>query len=286
MERYAVALIGGDARTAYMQSYLLEKKYQVTGYGLTMVSCEAESNVRQAKSLEDALKDARIIIGGIPFLKEGKMNAGQKLPDLDIDNLYRNLKKGQSVFGGVIPESFVEQCEEKGVHCHDFMKDEGLAVFNAIATAEGTILEALRNNDTNIHGSESLVIGYGRCGRVLAGKLKGMGAKVTICCRRQEALEHAYADGMQIILLEELAKQVHRYTYVYNTVPALVLGKHILTRMRRDVLVVDIASKPGGVDREVADQLGIKALHCLGLPGKYAPKISAQALAEYVSRVD
>ena len=61
------------------------------------------------------------------------------------------------------------------------MKDESIAVFNAVATAEGAILEAMLHKQTNIHHSRTLVLGYGRCGKVLSEKLKGLSAHVTVC---------------------------------------------------------------------------------------------------------
>ena len=62
-----------------------------------------------------------------------------------------------------------------------------------------------------------------------------------------------------------------------------VLEEGVLEHVGKDALIVDIASGKGGVDYQAAERLGIHALHCLGLPGKYAGKISAKRLAEYVT---
>lgn len=43
---------------------------------------------------------------------------------------------------------------------------------------------------------------------------------------------------------------------------------------------MDIASAPGGVDFMAADELGIKAKQCLGIPGKYAACSAAAILTE------
>lgn len=282
MEQYDIALIGGDARIAYMGPYLLEKGYRVIGYGISPVE-DTYDLIPHAKSMEEAVEGVPIVIGGIPFLKEGKINATQSLPDLDAERLYRN-KKSQILFGGMLPKAFVERCEEKDIQCMDFMEDEALTVFNAIATAEGAILEALTHQKTNIHGSDSLVLGYGRCGKVLADKLRGMGAKVTVCCRSEIQLANADASGMETLFIHDLEEKIHKFEYIYNTIPAVVLGKNLLKQMRSDVLVIDLASKPGGVDYAFAEELGIRAMLCPGLPGKYAPKISGKRLADFVIR--
>jgi dipicolinate synthase subunit A len=54
------------------------------------------------------------------------------------------------------------------------MKDEKIVILNAIATAEGTIMEAIRSSDQNLHGSNCIELGYGRCAKVLAQKLKAL----------------------------------------------------------------------------------------------------------------
>lgn len=280
MKQYDIALIGGDARIAYMAPCLMEMGYQVICYGIL----DVDSPVIYADSLKDAVEQSACIVGGIPLFKDGRVFAKKEMPGLMEEKFYEYLKPDQMVFGGVIPARFAELCGERNIFCYDFMKDEPLAVFNAVATAEGAILEALKNKETNIHGSKTLVLGYGRCGKVMADKLKGIGAKVTVCSRCQVERACAATCGLNVVPIGKLEDEIQRFEYIYNTIPAKLLGKNLLTRMRRDVLVIDIASGQGGVDYNLAKQLGVKALHCLGLPGKYAPKISANGLVDFVIR--
>lgn len=284
MEPYDIALLGGDARTGHMHSYLSEKGYKVICYGTEKFSGEDENQIQYAENWREAIEKSRCLVGGIPLFKEGKLFSSQEVPVMTAEDLCKCMKKQQFLFGGVLPENFREECRKAEIQCYDFMEDEPLAVFNAIATAEGAILEALRNQDTNIHGSESLVLGYGRCGRVLAEKLKGLGAKVTVCSRCATELACADTFGMEILPLQQLKSTIARYEYVYNTVPALLLSGEILKQMKKEVLIIDIASGAGGVDFAAAKETGLHALHCTGLPGKYAPKISAKGLAGFVMR--
>lgn len=284
MEDFHIALLGGDARTAYMLPYFLEKGYRVICYGTKTLSEENENVIVYAKTLSEAVGRSKVLVGGIPFIKSDKLFFEQEKQDIDLEELYKCMRKGQKIFGGVIPKNFMEVCREREIDCYDFMKDEPLAVFNAVATAEGAILEALKNKNTNIHGSKTLVLGYGRCGRVLAEKLKGLGAKVTVCSRCEVELAAAETFGFQTLPLNDSKENVQRYEYIFNTIPTVLLHRDMLRRMRRDVLLIDIASGEGGVDYKSAEQLGICSLHCLGLPGKYAPKISAKGLVDFVIR--
>ena len=214
-----------------------------------------------------------MIVGGIPIEKKGIVN---------IRELSRHLRKRHRVFGGVISDAFRQECDERGILCFDFMKDESIAVFNAVATAEGAILEALAHKDTNIHGSKSLVLGYGRCGKVLAQKLKGLSADVTVCGNNLIELASAETMGMEPLLLSRMEECIGEFEYIYNTIPAVVLPDALLARVRKDALIIDIASGKGGVDDKAAEALKLRCLHCLGLPGKYAGRISAKGLTEYV----
>ena len=284
MEPYDIALLGGDSRTAYMEVYFAKKGYRVICYGTEVLNGEDAHTVSYAESWEEAVEQSRIVVGGIPFFKGGVLFTKQADPHITAESLLKRMKKKQTIFGGVIPEDFVWKCEEQDVFCYDFMKDEALAVFNAVATAEGTVLEAIKNQKTNLHGSSGLVLGYGRCGKILAEKLKGMGQRVTVCGRNEIALAQARSFGYDTLLLGSLEDHIHNYEYIYNTIPAVVLGKNMLQCMRRDALVLDIASAPGGVDYKAAGELGIKAMLLPGLPGKYAPKISAKEMVDFVVR--
>ena len=127
------------------------------------------------------------------------------------------------------------------------------------------------------------MLGYGRCGMALAQKLKGLSAFVTVCGSNPIELARAEAMGMEPLLLDRLEEKIGNFEFIYNTIPALALEERMLGQVQKDALIIDIASGKGGVDYQAAERLDIKALHCLGLPGKYAGKISAKRLTEYVA---
>ena len=273
MAEYDIAVIGGDRRTAFMIPFFQENGYRVISFGIQ--ETDKENADGRAHSLKEALDGADVIVGGIPLEKEVV---------LEIRELSRLIRKKHTIFGGVIPESFRQECSERDILCCDFMLVESIAVFNAVATAEGAVLEALRHKDTNIHKSESLVIGYGRCGKILSDKLKGLSACVTVCSNSQTELAVADAYGLRTLPLEQLESKAGEFEYIYNTAPALLLTEKLLEKIREDALIIDIASGSGGVDYKAAERLNITALRCPGLPGKYAGRTSAKCLTDYVLR--
>ena len=69
------------------------------------------------------------------------------------------------------------------------------------------------------------------------------------------------------------------YDLVVNTVPAPVLGETELKDLRPDCLIIDLASKPGGVDlRAPPTAWDVRSIWALSLPGKVAPVTAGGAI--------
>ncbi len=122
-----------------------------------------------------------------------------------------------------------------------------------------------------IQDARVLVIGYGRLGRITAQRFGALGARVTVAARRYEQLAWARCEGFGTEHSGQLTGWLCSYDLVINTVPALVLGETELADLHPDCLVIDLASKPGGIDLQAAQRLDRKIIWALGLPGKVAP---------------
>lgn len=156
---------------------------------------------------------------------------------------------------------------------------------NAPPTAEGAIQLALENLPITLHASRVLVIGYGRIGKILADRLRGLGAFVSVAARRYEQLAWAEVDGHAAQRLGDIAGWLCGYDLVLNTVPARVLTAELLADLKSGCLVIDVASKPGGVDLEAARRLGVPVIWALSLPGKVAPVTAGRAIQQTVYHI-
>lgn len=152
-----------------------------------------------------------------------------------------------------------------------------IAILNSIPTAEGAIQVAMENTPITIHGSRCLVLGLGRCGTTLVQRLVALGAKVTVASRSESDLARAVALNCQPLPLTSLNTSTD-YDLIFNTIPALVLPRSYLRLLDAETVIIDIASGPGGCDYTAAEQLGLRAIHALSLPGKVAPKTAADIL--------
>ena len=271
------AVAGGDTRQVYVAEALGENGFWVKTYGLP--KDPGHSQVKKVSSLGEALEDADIIAAPVPFLKQGRIQGQEFFIDLTEANFLKYLKKGSLFCAGGIPEDFLKKAGEKGILCFDYLKDPFTAMENTIATAEGAIAQAILRSPENLRGSSSLVIGYGRCGRTLAGYLQNMFCRTMVWEKDREKAAQAKAAGLEILEERELPRALTLPAFLFQTAPCVVLKKDLLKYIRKDTCIIDIASLPGGLDYPAAEELGLSPLHLPGIPGKYAPKASGEILA-------
>ena len=278
---YDIAIIGGDIRQAYMVSIFRKKNLSVITYGLTHPMIQ--DICVQGKTMKETIQSSMVLISAIPFSKDGMtIPSLTSASDMTVDSFLNHSFHGQILFAGMISPKIRSHCNQYSIDYYDFMEDDCIAIANGIATAEGAIMEAITKSSGNLHKSHCLVLGFGRCGKTLATKLKGMEANVTICTRKNSDLALANALGFQTISLTHLGETLPSYDYIFNSIPALVLDNTLLSKVSKDVVIIDIASFPGGLDYEKAKELKLNAHLCLGIPGKISPKASAQILSDKV----
>lgn len=271
---YNFLILGGDSRQLYL--YQIMKKL---GYSAVISGCHEGISF----SLEKSMESSNILLCPVPFTKDGKTIFSAKHDEtIDITAFLEYLTPDHILFGGSFPPCVRDYTRKQGITCYDYMNIEEIAIENTIATAEGAIAEAIRLSPQCIHHSNCLVTGFGRCGKTLARKLKGLDAKVTAADRDPIKLAAAEASGLEELLLSELSTVISQYDFIFNTIPALIFGETLIHSMNPDAAVIDIASAPGGVDFEICQNMNIKAKLCPGLPGIYAPKAAAETLSKAI----
>ena len=75
------------------------------------------------------------------------------------------------------------------------------------------------------------------------------------------------------------------FDLIFNTVPHQILGEKLLSKLNPKALVIDLASRPGGVDLFSAKALGIQVVWALSLPGKVAPHTAAETMKNTVLNI-
>lgn len=156
---------------------------------------------------------------------------------------------------------------------------------NGAITAEGALQIAMRHRLRTLRGSDVLVIGYGGIGKPLSAMLKSLGADVSVAVRREEQLWILKGEGYRPILSKDLLQFAGEYDVIFNTAPQLLLTRPVLEQMSPGVLIVDLASRPGGVDWKTAREMELKAVHALALPGQLTPVSGAIAIQHAIYQI-
>lgn len=203
------------------------------------------------------------------------------LPRSRLSDIKRMYPQGQKIICGKAEDGLKEAAKENGWDMRMVLEDESFLAQNACMTAEGAVYYAMKQKRRAFFHSECLVVGYGRIGRALHGLLRSMDARVQVAARREQARRDAGENGLK---MEEIKDHIGRMDFVFNTVPATVLGEGELAFLAPDALLMELASPPYGVDMAAAARMQIPVLVEGGVPGRYCPMEAAGAWMDYIER--
>ena len=274
----SITVLGGDLRQVYLARMLLEDGQDAVTWGLE------QGGAPNSVPLNIAL-ERDVLILPLPVCRGGRLNLPLTDTELRSEQLWPRLRYDQLLLGGMTQELPQQLMSDYGLTLLDYFDREETQVANAVPTAEGALQLAMESTDRTLLGSRCLVTGFGRIGRLLADRLRAMGAEVTVSARKYCDLAWIAAGGCQSVRTDALAGQLDRFDLIFNTVPALILDGALLRETREDCVLLELASPPGGIDREEARRLGRQVIHAPGLPGKVAPRSSAAAIRDSVYHI-
>lgn len=278
--RKTVLVAGGDLRYVYT-AHALAEKYEVyaAGFPQQMVPF---ADVRLTGTAGEGLPMCDILVLPMPVSDDGVLvSAPFGRQALSLKGLLAAVRQDGIVLGGKFGKS-AAIFEEAGIPAADYLAREELSLLNAVPTAEGALQILLEELPFTIYGSRILVLGFGRIGSRLAALLRALGAEVSVASRDTAELARAEMAGCRTISLAELPSCAEEFQVICNTIPAKVVTAKILHRMTPETLVLDLASKPGGVELEEAQKCGRRVVWALSLPGKTAPVTAGEVIARTI----
>lgn len=282
-------ILGGDFRNVELVKLLAKEKNIVYTYGLEKELEKLQNeNIKICKKIEE-LQKTDVIITAIPLSKDN-ININMPLriysKEIEIDETLK-IMNNKLVFTGNVSSEILRKSKLYNIEILDIMKNEEFAVLNAIPTAEETIKIIIENMKKIIHNSNCLIMGYGRLGKLLAQKLSGLSVNIT--CLTSDNTEKVWciANGYDIVSFEKIKKDasiLKKYDIIVNTIPKIILTEE-LKEIGKNTLIIDLASKPYGIDRNIVKQENLNFIEALGLPGKSAPITVAENMYEMVKNV-
>lgn len=274
-------VVGGDLRQAALAKKLSEQGFCVKAFFL--------EHFPQFLSPElccddlTKLSDCDVVILPLPVsINEAFLNAPLSDQSVSLSVVLSFCKKDALIFGGKVSSGDLKKAEQLGLSISDYLKREEMAVLNAVPTAEGAVALALSERASTLWESNCLITGFGRCAKTLALLLKGFGAHVTIAARKEGDLAFARTLGLSSCHLSELPMVLPKQEILFNTIPHIIFDRDLLSMVPEDCLMIDLASRPGGIDFETASELGRKTIWALSLPGKVAPITAGNIICQTV----
>lgn len=261
----------------YSEKFENEKNFRDKLYEIVYKSNPEKLNI--LNDIKELIEISDVVAGPVPM---NKISEFMVLPKFILELVSKEHKENFLFYAGMIDSESRSVLDSGLIRCIDYMESDKLTIYNTIATAEGIIAEAIIHKNTNLHGSNSLILGYGKCARTLAHKLSGLSAKVTVAARSDDELMAAHSLGYETMKLSELKNNIKKFEYIFNTIPIMILDEKILQHVEPDSIILDISSIPGGVDKNAAMKYGICVYHSLGIPGRFSPKSSGEAIGRYL----
>ncbi|HEX2985962.1 MAG TPA: dipicolinate synthase subunit DpsA [Caproiciproducens sp.] len=275
-------VLGGDKRQIALAESIAADGYNVYTVGFDQI--DFSGDVKKS-TLDEAVQKCENIILPLPVTSDGKyLNTVYSNRKIALDNDFAEKMRRKQVYGGMMGKLYQTSEIWDSIDTYDYYTREEFAVHNAVPTAEGALEIAIHEYPGTVSGSQCLVVGFGRTGKILAWMLRGIGAKVYVSYRKPSDLAWIESYGYSAIPVDSICDH-EQYDIIFNTAPAMVFNRKLLSKMRSNPIIIDLSSMPGGVDFETATKFGIKTIHALSLPGKVAPKASGEIIKNTIYHI-
>ncbi len=275
-----IALLGGDKRQEFLAIELRQRGFDVVGCGNGITPA--------ATGIAGALEGAKVVLLPVPATRDGSVisASGQEFPHILCSDLLNRLMPGTLLLGGLLPPDWMADLEERGIFCVDYYKEEPVQLQNALLTAEGAIRLAMQELPVPLFGTQTAIVGYGRIGSLLCEKLIALGASVGVLARSPSALSRARLHGARA---DDFGQEIPAFwgkcRVLFNTVPERVLNSRFLSCLPQNCILIELASKPGGFDPDLAKDTGLKVIPAPGIPGRFYPEAAGKILADTVCAI-
>ena len=258
-----IAILGSSLRFDILSSELTSLGYEVTTYS-------------RADEIPQILEQDVIVLPIPTKSKEGFLNLGGD-----------NKITPEALLGRTKAETLIISCNysDNRRKTVDINKDEYFAFLNAVPTAEGAISIALKEKGMTMFSRSCLIVGFGRIGKILAHRLDGLKANITVAARNPKDLALIKALGLKGINIFSLEESINEYDIIFQTVPSPILTENVLSKVDNGTPIIELSSAMAGTDLAKAKELGLKVINAGGLPEKCAPHTAGMILFDSVIRI-
>ena len=189
-----VTILGGDERMAWLAESLRRRGIS-SGWRRCCPPAPLKNRLPQPETPDRLLPESETVILAVPTVGRMGCCAPRRSRSATPGGVPAAAAGGAMVLGGTLPPDCRKIAEEQHLAYTDLLALPELQELNAIATAEGAVALAMREQNTTLFDMRCVVLGYGRCGSALCRDWRHWAPKVTAAARRREQLARIYADG-------------------------------------------------------------------------------------------
>lgn len=275
-----VVVLGGDDRYLHLMKRTLEHNANITAVGYPQ-DVTKEQHIKSALITDVDFENVDAILLPVEGMdQQGKIKSHYNDEEIYLTKeMLAKTPKTCIIYTGTANQTLRALAKESARPLVVLFERDDIAIANSVPTAEATLQIAMEETLKTVHDSEILIIGYGRIGKTIARLFYQVGAKVTVAARKDGDIARIREMTHKATDMHHLSNALATSDIIINTVPAPILQKEELSIIQANSLIIDVASKPGGTDFQTAEDLGLHAIHALGLPGKVAPTTAGNIIA-------
>jgi dipicolinate synthase subunit A len=282
-----IAVVGGDRREQEIARLAAATGATVRAYGFPWPEKGIKDVVRTPDPAA-AFKDATTALFPIPGMSaEGALFApSAPSPIVPDRGMLAGMRPGAHIILGWANDALKDHCQALGITLHEYEWDVELMLLRGPAIVEGMIKTIIENTEITIHKSQVCVVGQGTIGFLVTRAMIAFGAFTHVAARNPVQRAAAYVAGAQSHTLEEIEALAPELDTIISTVPAQVVGRNVLRRLPGHALLVDLAAPPGGIDRDVAKELGLRFVWARGMGSRAPVTVGASQWSGIKKRIE
>jgi len=247
------------------------------GFSVTDMACQGD-DITFADNMQYLILPLPLTADGIHLNCEAEVKPS-------LVDIIQSIPCNTKVLAGCVSERAEDMLQQRGITWQDYYRDEKLLKGNAYLTAEATLQLVMQNINRSVKGAKVLITGSGRCGKEAARLFKKMGAKVTLTSRKRKDRVKTALIGIKPAKTADLHTLVQGADVIINTVPHPIFTECVLSGVKPETFVVELASSAAGVDLQAAADLGTNLLYAPSLPGRCLPFSAAEVICRTLTKI-
>lgn len=266
-----IAVLGGDRREVHIAQLLVDEGHEVSLYACSPVD---GSGLTNAATPTDAVQGAEWLLLPSPGLGAGDVVYAPGSPQsVTLDEALLRASaadRGGIVLGRATP-TVAAAAESLGIPLFEMKDDRALAISNATSVAEAVVRLLVESTERLLREYPILVIGYGATGAAITDYLLDARVAVTVAARSNEGRARAEQRGASSVHYDDRLAAFADAQIIVNTVPDVEAVPESTFDDLGSRHIVDIASPPGGLAHDKAEERGLRVTWARGLAGSRAP---------------